>query len=165
MTRIAIVDENDSPIGFKERSALENGDIYRVSALWLTNSAGEVLMAQRAFTKKNDPGLWGPAVAGTVDEGEGYEENIVKETREEIGLEITIEQLKVGPKIRRHGKNNYFSQWYFYSVDMPAGKFTIPHQEVVQVRWFPVEELKKRIKDTPQEFIPSANLWAEQFLK
>lgn len=85
--RIQIVNENDEYIGAKERSEIDHGtDIYRVSALWLINSLGQVLLAKRAATKDHSPGKWGPAVAGTVEESETYDENIRKEAKEEIGL-------------------------------------------------------------------------------
>ena len=77
---ITIVNEEDEIIGHKDRTSLDHEtDIYRVAALWLTNSTGEVLIAQRALSKESSPGKWGPAAAGTVEEGETYESNIVKE--------------------------------------------------------------------------------------
>ena len=38
--KIVIVDENDDVIGHKERGAIMQDDIYRVAALWITNSNG-----------------------------------------------------------------------------------------------------------------------------
>lgn len=82
-----IVNENDEIIGHKLREEVDpKNDIYRVSALWVTNSAGDVLIAQRKLTKKHAPGKWEPAVAGTVEKGETDESNIYKEAQEEIGL-------------------------------------------------------------------------------
>lgn len=83
---IPIVDEEDNIIDYKERKKLDLKDIYRVSALWIENSKGEILLAQRSFNKKHHPGLWGPAVAGTVEKGESYEENISHEIEEELGI-------------------------------------------------------------------------------
>ena len=71
--KIILVNENDEIIGYKERGTLDKEDIYRVSALWIQNSKGEILLAQRSFNKNNNPRKWGPAVAGTNDEGESYE--------------------------------------------------------------------------------------------
>ena len=58
---IPVVDANDIQIGLKEREDITSGDIYRVSALWLTNSNGDVLLTQRSYTKKNSPGAWSAA--------------------------------------------------------------------------------------------------------
>src|ERR1700761_7819266 len=87
MELIQIVDENDTLIGHKPRDQVSaTTDYYRIACLWLENSKGEVLLAQRKWTKKNDPGTWGPAAAGTVDQGETYEQNMYKEAQEEIGV-------------------------------------------------------------------------------
>ena len=109
--RIPFVNENDEVVEVfegKNWGDLHPESIYRVSSLWITNSKGEVLLARRAFNKKHDPGKWGPAVSGTVEEGETYESNIIKETEEELG----IKSLKpiAGLKLRVKNKYNYFNQ-------------------------------------------------------
>ena len=66
-----IVDLNDEIIGHKPRNEIDfKKDYYRIGCLWLTNSKGEVLIAQRLLAKDKDPGKWGPAAAGTLEMGE-----------------------------------------------------------------------------------------------
>jgi len=121
---IQIVDANDNLIGHKVREKLDLlHDIYRATGLWLTNSSGDVLIAQRKFTKVSDPGKCGPAVSGTVDEGETYESNIYKEAQEEIGL--TGVKFEVGQKSRVYGPRNYFAQWFTAQVDRDADSFAL----------------------------------------
>lgn len=153
--RIVIVNENDEIIAHKERGTLIHSDIYRVSALWVKNSKGDILLAQRQFTKSHDPGKWGPAVAGTVDEGETYEQNIVKEAEEEIGLK-NIRPIP-GPKVRMTGEYNYFDQWYTLVIDKAAEKFTIQEEEVEQVKWFARAELEKELREHPENYLTSVN--------
>jgi isopentenyl-diphosphate Delta-isomerase len=146
-----IVDENDEIIGFKDRNETAKDDIYRVTGLWLENSQGEILMAQRSFSKKNGPGKWGPAVSGTVEKGETYDSNITKEAEEEIGLKNI--KFQKGEKMRVTGNHNYFAQWYFAKLDKKAEDFKINKEEVEQVGWFTVEELEKKIKDSPEKVV------------
>ncbi len=56
--RVIIVNEKDEQIALKERKDIKKEEIYRVSALWITNSKGEILLAQRGLNKKHDPGKW-----------------------------------------------------------------------------------------------------------
>jgi isopentenyldiphosphate isomerase len=149
--RTIIVSDKDEVIGYKERGTLEQSDIYRVSALWVTNSRGDILLAQRKFTKSHDPGKWGPAVAGTVEEDETYEQNIYKEAEEEIGLKGV--KFAKGPKVRIHGEHNYFDQWYTAIVDKPAKEFTIQEEEVEQVKWFTRKELDRELQDHPEWYL------------
>ncbi len=151
--RVTVVNQRDEIIGYKFDEDLLPTDIYRVSALWLTNSKGEVLLAQRAFSKSHNPGKWGPAVAGTVEDGETYAENIIKETEEELGV-IGI-KLKLGPKLERKAKYHYFVQRFFATLDKPAESFKIQKDEVEQVKWFSKKELTKQLKENPEKFLAS----------
>ncbi|MBP6925449.1 MAG: NUDIX domain-containing protein [Candidatus Pacebacteria bacterium] len=149
--QVIIVDQQDNEIGVVPRSEHDK-HIYRVSALWVTNSQGQFLIAQRAFTKKHHPGKWGPAVAGTVDEGETYLSNIIKEAQEEIGIEIVERDLILGPKTDTLDKKyRHFVQWYFYRTDMPLHEFKISQDEVADIRWFTKEEVEKE----PEIFLDS----------
>lgn len=161
--KIVIVDEQDNIIGWKDRESLEREDIYRVSALWITNSRGEILLAKRALTKSNNPGKWGPAVTGTVDEGEDYDFNIIKEAREELGLNNIIP--RKGFKKRVFGKYNYFCQWYFLTMNESVTDFKIEKDEVEEIKWFFAEKLIKEMERQPDKFTGSINLWKELMKK
>lgn len=160
--KIVIVNDKDEPIGVKERSEVALEDIYRVSALWIENSRGDCLLARRAYTKRYDPGKWGPAVAGTVAEGETYEANVRKEAEEELELrEIKVEPLK---KIRYTLMHNFFCQWFFLKMDAPLEAFKFDPVEVAEIKWFPRAELSKYFHEHPEEFSESARLvWPELF--
>jgi isopentenyldiphosphate isomerase len=151
MTKNIIVNENDEIIGYKQRSEIKQDDIYRVSALWVKNSQGDILLAKRSMTKKNSPGKWGPAVAGTVEEGETYESNIIKEAEEEIGL--ILKDFKKLDKIRRTGEHNYFGQWFEAVIDKKIDEFKIQEDEVEQIKWFSKNELKNEAKNNPESLL------------
>jgi len=158
--KIIIVNDQDEIIGSIERDGVKRGDIYRVSALWLENSRGDVLLAQRSFSKKHNPGKWGPAVAGTNDEGETYDSNIIKEAEEEIGL--TGLQFEKIQKVRVNSDYKYFCQWYKIVLDRDLGDFTIDPIEVDAIRWFSREELKKAIESESDKFVFSFKKFVQQ---
>jgi len=160
--RIPIVNEQDEIIKNIDASEEQKGDISRVSALWVINEKGEVLLAQRDFKNARDPGRWGPAVAGTVEEGETYEENILKEAKEEIGL-INI-KIKIEEKNRRSTSHEYFCQWFSVVVD---SKYPFVKQdiEVEQIKWFAKNEILKLYKENPDSFIPTFETTIKYFLK
>lgn len=156
--KITIVDEDDNVIGYKNMDVfghrkmdIDKNDIYRVSALWITNSKGDILLAKRSLKKNHDPGKWGPAVAGIVDQGETYESTIIKEAEEEIGLKNI--KPKIGPKIRVRGEHNYFDQWYLLEIDKPEGEFVLQESEVDEIKWFNREELKYDIETNSDKYL------------
>jgi len=163
--KIPIVDEEDEIICYKERDSEEQMDLYRVSALWLTNSKGEVLLSRRAFDKLHSPGVWGPAVAGTNEEGETYESNIVKETKEEIGLDL---EFKKSVKVLRNSKDrphNFFCQWFTAKIDIDAKDIIFDKVEVAEVRWFSKEELIQKVKENPEGFAGTVQSWIKGEVK
>lgn len=153
--RITVVNERDDVLGYKDSKDRDPRDIIRVSGLWLRNSKGEILIAQRALDKTHDAGKWGPAAAGTVEEGETYLSNTIKEAREELGVALNEKQLVPGAHLFRETSHRYFAQHYIAKIDMPLEDFKIQKKEVENLRWIGVEELASWIAEKPQDFIAS----------
>ena len=162
MSLIPIVDENDNIIGYEERSLLIPIHRYRVAALWVTNSQWEILLAQRHKSKKHHPSLWWPAVGGTVEKDETYEQNIIKETEEEIGI-LWIQPI-LGPKTKTESGYLHFTQWFLLSLDKEIDEFTFAKDEVQSLRWVSPENLRKEFSETPDNFVPSFALILPLFL-
>ena len=159
--RIPIVDEQDKIIKNIDEDERQKGDICRVSSLWVTNEKGEFLLAQRNFKKVRDPGKWGPAVTGTVEEGETYEENIKKEAQEEIGLTNIIP--KIEQKNRMSTSHEFFNQNFIVVVDSKY-PFIKQDSEVEQIKWFTKDEILKLFKEKPEFFVPAFTYEIQYFL-
>ncbi len=155
MNRIVIVDERDEPISSKDYGELRYEDIYRVSALWLTDkNTGDCLITQRKRTKHHDPGKWMAAVSGTVEEGETYEQNMIKEIEEEIGL--TGLGLAEGPKeYVDDGQHKFFVQWFVSQVDKDEVTIEIQEEEVEAYSWIEKDKLVKEVAENPDKYVPS----------
>lgn len=151
---VQIVDANDEVIGSKPRAEIDYSvDIYRTATLWVEDSKDEVLIAQRKLTKDKDPGKWGPAVAGTVDEGETYESNIEKESEEEIGLTgISIQPVE---KFFENTPRKQFIKVFKAVVNRSVSDFTIQEEEVERLAWVPRSELREDVLANPDKYVPA----------
>lgn len=153
---IYIVDRDDNEIGTKEITTVDwTNDIYRASAIWLFNDDGEVLIAQRAFTKEHSPGTWGPSAAGIIEIGDWYENNILNEVKEEIGITLSTNDLIVGPKplVKSENPNRqYFTQYFFARYNGEAEKLTLQEDEVAAVKWINTEELLVAAQTDPDTY-------------
>jgi len=162
---ITLVDENDNIIWYRERWTLEfPKDIYRISALRLENPKWEVLIAQRSFKKKNQWWVRWPAVSWTVNKQENYEQNIIKETQEEIWLNLI--NYKLWPKKFIESKNNnrrYFCQRFLAKTDKDISGFMLQETEVEAVQRISKEKLLRRISEKPKEFTSTANEYIKLF--
>ena len=130
-------------LGYKARDDRNQTDIIRVAGVWLVNSKGEALIAQRALNKIHDPAKWAISAAGTVEEGESYLSNILKEVEEEVGVTLTEDEILIGPKKFVQTDHRYFVQLYFARCDILAEDMIIQKAEVEAVRWISVPELEK----------------------
>lgn len=155
-----VVDEQDNVVGHKKRADIDwQDDIYRIAALWLINSKGQILMAKRVDTKDKDPGKWGPSAAGTMEQGEEYESNIYKEAEEELGL--TGLRFDKSIKQRFHEPRQAFCQWFVGYCDFPAESFKLQEDEVDKVEWVDIEQVKKDARNNPNKYVASILLALE----
>lgn len=155
MAKVVIVDQNDSEVSLKDYTELKYEDIYRVSALWLTDqNTGDCLMTQRKWTKHNDPGKWMAAASGTIEDGESYDENIVHEIEEEIGL-TNLKLTKAVKEFIDDGQHKFFVQWYTAQVDKTQVTIKIQEEEVETFAWVSINQLLREVADNPEKFVPS----------
>lgn len=141
--------------------------IHRVAVLWLQNENGELLMAQRAFGKIADPGVWGPSATGHIDEGESVIDALKREAEEELSLY----RAKYDPKFlfevdfdHPDGEKRVF---YIYVAKVPrniSDTLTLQTEEVAAVRWASIDEIREIMRNNVQELVPSAEaFWPRTF--
>ena len=88
---IPVVDESGTVTGKEIRDELhfnpEKKFLHPVVHLHVFNREGLLYLQKRQSSKKVQPGKWDTAVGGHIDWGETLEEGLIREAREEIGLE------------------------------------------------------------------------------
>lgn len=158
-----VVDEQDNIIGYKDRHALQPGDIIRISSLWIENDNGEVLISQRSLNKKSDPGLWAAAAAGTLEPDETYESNVAKEAEEELGVvNVPLRPIKRLLYRRSDGTGRYIATFRAI-VNKKAEDFKLQKEEVERVAWVDKQKLLKDVETNPSKYVQSAETWRMLF--
>jgi len=161
---IPVVNEKDEVIGHKDRADIHSSlDIVRSASLWITNRNGDILLAQRKFTKRSNPGKWSEAVGGTVEGDDSYESTMLREAEEEIGLKVS--SYEIGPKQYIHSPTKYFVQWYHTVINEPIEVFRIQEEELEQLAWISEEQFINELKDTPEKYISEMQEIARLFIK
>lgn len=161
---IDIVTREGKPTG---KSALKsevhkNGWYHNTIHLWLYTKKGEILLQQRSHKKKICPLLWDVSVAGHIDAGESFTEAAVRETKEEIGLQIEVKNLKkIGTFLHEtdYGdiKDNEFHHVYITELKVDITKLIPQEDEVEALKLVSFKEFNDLIthSETNHHFIPA----------
>ncbi len=127
-------------------TALPENGLHVVVHVWIKNSAGKYLMAQRSANRRTFPLRW-ECVGGSALKGENSVQSAVREVKEEIGLDFAPEEGKLlFTKIRKtiNGKryNDIVDVWLFhYDGYVPLEKAAT--DEVEQIQWMNRIEIEK----------------------
>ena len=153
-----IVDNSDSVVGSASRDEIHRSShLHRSTHLLLFDSDGRVLLQKRSSGKDRFPGRWDSSVSGHVDSGEGYDECVVREAFEEIGLDLGIvpeRMFKIGAC---EETDNEFTWVYRHKSE---GPFVVSEEEISEVRWFSGEEVDEMLLEDEEVFSPSfAIVW------
>lgn len=128
---------------------LEETEYHLVVHVCIFNSSNQLLIQKRQPWKKGWPGLWDISVGGSALAGESSRVAAERETLEELGLVIHLDQ------IRPHFSINFedgFDDYYFIQMDVDLDSLNLQKEEVEQVAWVTNEELLKL--EANQQIVP-----------
>lgn len=157
---IQIVDDNDRPIGSAtKQETWAKGLRHRITQVLVVSSEGAVLLQRRSEQKELWPNVWDFSAAGHVDYGEDYEMAAHREMQEEIGIDFN--ELREVTRYRKDRVRGDKTLNRFYRVfEVRCGPqrnvvVQLDNNEVSEVRWFTLAEVKTLLRDHPEELIPS----------
>lgn len=110
---------------------LKDGEYHLVVHIWPINSEQEFLIQKRADSLSWMPGLWA-TTGGSAISGEDSITAAIRETKEEIGLEIFPDKIKL---LFSETKNNEHTDIYLAFVDNPKSHLSFDPKEVTQIQW------------------------------
>jgi len=157
-----VVNERDEVIGRRPRSEVHRlGLMHRATHVLVFNKRGEVFLQKRSMTKDRQPGLWDSSASGHVDSGEDYDACVVRELREEIGLQVS----KVPQRMFKLAASPETHQEHVWVYRCEAeGPFQLHPEEIECGDWFAPEEVTRWMKERPEEFASALLLiWNRTF--
>lgn len=92
---VVLVDENDNNIwtALKSEVHTENTPLHRAFSCFVINNKWEILLQQRAGSKKTWPLVWSNSVCGHPLPDERYEGAVVRRLAYELGIYISVDQV------------------------------------------------------------------------
>ena len=90
-SEVIVVDENDNAKGVMEKmEAHQKGVLHRAFSVFVFNSAGELLLQQRADHKYHSGGLWTNTCCSHPAPGEEVADAAVRRLKEEMGFNCEL---------------------------------------------------------------------------
>jgi isopentenyldiphosphate isomerase len=144
-----IYDANRNFLGKSEKRDkyhFKAGEYHIVTDAFIFNSNGQLLLTRRSPNKKG--GLLWEGTGGSVLAGEKSEDAILREIREELGLQIKKEEIILFKSIRKdEEKSPRFKDLWILKKDIKISDLILQEEEVVDAKWVYIEEFKKMMHD------------------
>ena len=123
-----------------------------------------ILLQQRSANKKLWPNLWDITAGGHVLSGEFGYQTVIRETKEEIGVDITKNDLEFiggtrSENISGNIVNRLFNEFYIVHKDLDINDIILQEDEVQEIKWFNKEEVISRINDNYKELTDKIGCW------
>jgi len=116
-------------------STLEPGEFNIGVEIWIINSNKEILLTQRSKYKSH-PLQW-ECPGGCLIAGETSEKGAIREIKEEIGLDINLQDLKY---LSTHLYKYQFVDIFLIKKEVIIDKLLLQTEEVANVKWFFIED-------------------------
>ena len=155
-----VVNEHDEVIDRRPRSEVHRTGLkHRATHVLVFNSRGDVFLQKRSPNKDRQPGLWDSSASGHVDSGEYYDACVVRELREEIGLELKETPRRLF-KLAASPETDQEFVWVYRC--QAEGPFQLNAAEIERGGWFSRKEVSRWMTERPQDFASALlRIWQE----
>ena len=133
---------------------------HLVVHVWIKNDNEEYLISQRAESRPKFPLMW-ECVGGSVLKGESSIQGAIRETKEEVGIDLIETSGKlVYSKLRKiPNANNIMDVWLFkYNGEVSLNYATT--DEVKDFKWMKKEEIKNYFNNN--KLVPTLEYFLEE---
>ncbi len=166
---VDVVDKNDNELGIKKLKSIvhKEGDWHRGAHLWIVKE-GRILLQKRAPQKDFFPNCFDVACGGHVSSGEIFEDTLVREVKEELGLKVNKKDFIFLDKRNQVSKDEIKGLIsrevlgvYLYFLKEPVKNIILQEEEVSEVKLFEINELKNLLKNKPKMFVADKDYFFE----
>ena len=140
---ITVVDERDNAIENLPRHQVHTERLrHRAVHILVFNNKQQVFLQKRALTKDVNAGLWDTSAAGHVDADESYRASAIRETQEELGINIETSLTFLFKLPAQEKTSMEFIEVYrcLHNDD-----FILEENEIDDGQWFDISNISQRV--------------------
>lgn len=137
---------------------------HKAVVVFIINSKNQVLLQRRSPNKRMWPNMWDVTAGGHVLAGEFGFEAILRETKEELGIELEKNDITfIGSTLSTNEKgdilNKHFNEYYIANKDLDETKLKLQLEEVSEVKWIDKDEIIAKIEDNYNGITDKEGCW------
>jgi isopentenyl-diphosphate delta-isomerase len=154
--RLILVDESDREIGYASKADAHAGQgiLHRAFSLFVFNSAGELLLQQRAPGKPLWPGYWANSCCSHPRGGEDMPTATQRRLAEELGFSCPLEYIYKFQYHAEFGDAGSESELCWVYVGQSDAPVRVNATEIAAWRYVKPEDLDREIAESPEHFTP-----------
>lgn len=139
--------ERTGKIVLRERgTSLNKGEFIISITAWIVNGNGQILMTQRKLDKVKG-GMWEPTT-GLVISGETSKQGVLRELKEEIGLELEEKDITLIKEIVEERNDlSFFRDIYLVNKEISLEQLNFNDGEVINAKYVTIDEFNNMIKN------------------
>lgn len=139
----------------------KKGEYHIVVTGIIINSKGEILITKRAKNKRHG-GLW-ECNGGSILKGETSIQGILRELKEELGVEFSEKEAVLLKEIIRDKEVADIKDMWLFRRDIKNDEITFPDGEATEYKWVTIDEFMEMFNN--KEIVPSVNFGREDYEK
>ncbi len=157
-----LYDGNKKKIGkTAERGVYEfqDGEYHLVVQAIILNTKNEILISKRAPFKKFG-GIW-ECNGGSVLKGETSLEGILREVKEELGINFSENEATFLKEVKRENKPANFKDLWLFKRDIKDDEITFPDGEATDFKWVGIDEFIEMFNN--EEIVPTVDFGRKEY--
>ena len=137
----------------------KDGEYHIVVTGVILNNKKEILISKRAEFKKYG-GLW-ECNSGSILAGENSQDGILRELKEELGIEFSKEEAIFLKEVKRDKKVPDFKDLWLFQRDINIDEITFPDGEATEAKWVTIEQFMQMYEN--HEIVPTIDFGKEEY--
>ena len=153
---LILVDDNDRETGFLSKAACHDGDgiLHRAFSAFLFNDAGQLLLQQRAASKRLWPGFWSNSCCSHPRRNETMATATRRRLFEELNIDASLEFVYKFQYQARYDTVGSERELCHVFLGRVVEEVQPNREEISSIRYVDAEQLARVLSDSPELFTP-----------